>query len=86
MWAAAVSLEYSFSPALADIASASSGERACGVMVALQVVGETQQAEARDPWGPEIGRPGAFERPPGARPDPPWRGRARSGRRRARCR
>ena len=60
MWAAAVILEYSFSPALADIASASSENARAACMVALQVVGETEQAEAGDQGWPETGRPASF--------------------------
>ena len=43
MWAAAVSLEYSFSPDRADSASASSENCARRVVVTLQVVDETEQ-------------------------------------------
>ena len=72
MWAAAVSLEYSFSPALADIASASSeNARAaswspCRWWVRLSRLRQAIQAAGNWP-------PGIVQQPPGVRPDPPCR-------------
>src|SRR4051794_18711101 len=56
MWAAAVILEYSSSPAPADSDTASSDIARGGLMVALQIVDQTRHAEARDQRWVEAGR------------------------------